>query len=305
VAHVDDYEVPAAPLQQLLQGCPSLAHLSFKATAVHQDALEVILTHGTNITSLVASNLAPDSSIAGRTVAWRNLVLVNEDWPTVLHLANLPLQTVTSLQLSQDPVAGLGDLELPISSVPSDQLPGLLLQATTNLGGCPAWQSKPAAQIALYDDSPIDDDDTPATICFDTEQGLQLMHALAPLGGPHVKACVLNMDGCSIELGRAEVAALAQSLGKGLMSLRLSHCSLEAGFWGALHDALPSLQLLVLEEQVTCSAADVGIFCGRRCASGRPFLLRMSDAVYEPCEGDELQQGLVAQGLTRMKLRKC
>jgi hypothetical protein len=92
VDHSDDFEVPAPHVQQLIEACPSLAHLNFQATTVQQDAQDVLLTHGTNINSLRAHRVEPDSSIAGRQVSWRKLFLT-DDYPTALHLANLPLQS--------------------------------------------------------------------------------------------------------------------------------------------------------------------------------------------------------------------
>jgi hypothetical protein len=294
---------PVAQVEQLLEACPSLTHLGLDYTRVEQDSLDAILTYGTNITSLNASRIEPDCSIAGREVSWRKLVLTDCYCLTTQHLANLPLQSVTSLQLGEDPDATLARLELPTRSVPAADLPGLLLEATTNLAKCPAWRSEPQPWVLLYGDPSDDVDDPPATTSFNPEQLLQLIQALAPLGGPHVAAFQLSIEGLSLQLGRAEVAALAQSLGKGLRKLELSHCNLTAGFWAALDDALPSLQYLTLREQVNCSAANVGIYCGKRSSANR-LVLRMSPGVYQLCQGDELHQGLNAQGLGHITVRK-
>jgi hypothetical protein len=296
---------PAAQVQQLLKACPSLTHLNLQDAHVQQDTLDVLLAHGTNITSLRALTIQPYTSIATREVPWRQLVLTDDTYPTVLHLANLPLQSVTSLQLFSDPDAKLGLLVLPTGSVPAAQLPGLLLQATTNLARCPAWQRKPESQLALGDELEIDDgeddgDDDDQDDEFTQDQRLELFQALAPLSGPHVRHLVLGIKGLRVELGKAEVAALAQGLGKGLPVLWLRHCTLAASFWAALDDALPSLMFLALDSRVKFSATNVGIYCGRR-ATGSRLVLGMSPRVYQLC-GHELQQGLDAQGLTHISV---
>jgi hypothetical protein len=296
-------DVPEAPLQQLLEACPSLTHLGFDNTCVQQNVLDVLLTHGTNITSLTASCIKPNSSIAAREVSWRKLVLTNDDHPTALHLANLPLQSVTSLQLSEDPDAGLGRLELPISSVPSDQLPGLLLQATSNLARCPAWRSKPESWVTLVGDPDFDDEDGDDVRFLTPDQRLGLLQALAPLHGPHVGGFELGIKGFDVTLGTAEVMALAESLGQGLVELKLSHVTLSAGFWAALDHALPALHTLTLDEQVGCCPVEVGIFCGRR-DPGRRTTLKLGRGVYKLCGGSRFKEGLKVQGLSHVKVRK-
>jgi hypothetical protein len=148
-----DKEAPAGRVQHLLEALPSLTHLGLDSARVQQEALDVILTHGTRKTSLRAGSINPSTSMAGRQVSWRGLVLTDGKHPSKLHLANLPLQSVTSLQLSSD--AWLGSLELPTHSVQAADLPGLLLQATTNLAGCPAWRSAPDSWVTLQDDSSL------------------------------------------------------------------------------------------------------------------------------------------------------
>jgi hypothetical protein len=143
----------------------------------------------------------------------------------------------------------------------------------------------------------------PATVSFNPEQRLQLFRALAPLCGPHIEAFQLSIEGFNVELGRTEVAALAQSLGRGLEALRLGYVTLTAGFWAAVDKALPSLHTLALEEQVTCSAADIGTFCRERTATGY-FNLHLSPVWYQLCGGDEFQQGLRAQGLSHISVHK-
>jgi Leucine-rich repeat (LRR) protein len=300
VSKLEELNAPAAQVQQLLEACPSLTHLNLQNTCIQQDTVDVLLAHGTSITSLSAYRIQPSTSIADRQVSWRKLVLTDEDHPTVQHLANLPLQSLTSLQLSVDPDVRLGLLELPTSSVPAADLPGLLLQATTNLAKCPAWRSKPDPWLMLRDDSV---DEPPADASFTPEQRLQLFQALAPLGGPHVRIFALYIEGFDMELGRAEVAALGQSFGKGLEELQLSHVTLAAGFWAALDNALPSLKGLVLEEEVTCSAADIGIYCGRRTTASR-FVVLMSPSIYKRCGGQQLRKGLQAQGLSHISVHK-
>jgi hypothetical protein len=302
VDHTGELFAPAAQVEQLLKACPSLTHLGFNSARVQQDALDAILTYGTNITSLSAYRMEPDSSIADRQASWRKLVLTDDDYPTALHLADLPLQSVTSLQFSEDEETTLDRLELPITWVSADQLPGLLLRATTNLARCPVWRSKPESCLTLCDDSSYDAEHPPSPASFTPEQRVQLFQALAPVGGPHVKVFALSIEGFNVQLGREEVTALAQSLGKGLLALRLGHCTLAAGFWASLDDALPSLQCLTLEEHVICSAADIGIYCAKR-PSARRLLFQMSPFTYQLYGGDLLRQSLRAQKLTHIRVR--
>jgi hypothetical protein len=296
----DEIAAPAAQLHQLLKACPSLTELDLGNTAVQQDALYELLWYGTSITSLTTASIRPDSSFAGRQVPWRKLFLVDDDYPTALHLANLPLQLITSLHMTGYPEPWLGLLTLPTSSVPAEQLPGLLLQATTNLAKCPAWHSKPESQLLLGGDSA---GGPPAYASFNPAQRLQLFQALAPLGGPHVESFELNIEGIGVELGRAEVAALAQSLGKGLVELRLTHVSLAADFWAALDESLPSLHTLALGEQVLCFPMELGIFCARR-PPGRQFTLELSRSLYNQCEGRNFEGDLQAQGVSHVKVRE-
>jgi hypothetical protein len=147
------------------------------------------------------------------------------------------------------------------------------------------------------------DGEPPAPVSFNPEQLLQLLQAVAPLGGPHVETFQLSIKGSKLELGMAEVEALGQSLGKGLRGLTLGHCTLTAGFWEALGKALPSLHTLILVDQVQCRAADVSIFCRKRVTAGR-FVLWLSPVLYKRCGGDRLQQGLKAQGVSNVTVRK-
>jgi hypothetical protein len=112
----------------------------------------------------------------------------------------------------------------------------------------------------------------------------------------------LGIDDINVELGQAEVAALAQCLGKGVELLTLSHCTLTAGFWAALEQALPSLHTLALLEQVRCRAAQVVNFCKKRVSAGG-FVLRLSPGLYKRCGGEGFKQDLRTQGLSHISVR--
>jgi hypothetical protein len=137
----------AAQAKHLLTSCPSLACLDLDYMDISQDVLEVILTHGTHITSFRAHTIQSDVSFADRPCSCRSLRIAGtQHYASVLHWAHLPLKGVTELQIWDEAhdggfTGGLGLLQLPFSSIDLDQLPQKLREATINLAACPAWQA--------------------------------------------------------------------------------------------------------------------------------------------------------------------
>jgi hypothetical protein len=271
---------------------------------ISQDALEVILTYGTRITSLRAFTIRAHTSFADRQCGWKRLGLAAvEYYPTVLHWANLPLKGLEDLEI-WDPChdGSLAALQLPLSSMHPDQLAALLLQATTNLAASPAWQADPESCIALYFDP---SGGTAHSIRFTPQQRIQLLEALAPLGGPHVTKFESYIMGAVFEWGRPELQALGHSLNSSQLSeLELSYCHLAAEFWSALDEVLPSLATLCLNTLVACSAADVAGYCSQRKDGLPPLTLRLGDDVYQELlhavGGAELQAALTSQGASHV-----
>jgi hypothetical protein len=284
----DTHSFSSDELQDLLTSCPLLTSLDMRNLDISHDELEVLLTYGTNITTLSVYAFRTDVSFADRQCSWKCLH-TSQYYPTVLHWAVLPLKRVKELNNNCD----LGTLHLPLPTVEPDQLATILRQATTNLAACPAWQADPASILALYaypSDTPLE------TLVFTPAQRIQLLEALAPLGGPHISRLTARIMDAVFQWGRPELQALGLSLKSGQLStLELDHCLLTADFWAALDEALPSLSSLFLCEDVECSAADVAGYCSKR-KEGHPFTLNLSDAVYTAVGGTDLQAALIARG---------
>jgi hypothetical protein len=191
--------------------------------------------------------------------------------PTVLHLANLPLKGVTSLEYSEaywGATPRLGTLQLPLYSRQVEDMPRLLHQAATNLAACPAWKAEPQGTISLEGDPTDTHPSAHNTVYFPDHQCIQLLQSLAPLGGPHVRVFKGNIWGAQFRWGRAEVQALAGSLRSDRVTrLALDHCFLAGDFCAALDESLPALKTLQLGKDVTYGYLDIGrrfvIFCTR------------------------------------------
>jgi hypothetical protein len=304
VGHEDGEGPTAAQLAALLAACPALTVLNLELAWLDDEGLEVLLTHGSNITSLNLSSFELQSSFAERACRWKTVKLGLAD---ALVLARLPLRTVTQLTIGS-PNSPL-ELDLPLGEVPDAQLPAILHQAATNMASCPAWQAGSKSQISLLGyPGPIPKPEDTLTV-FDGEQRIQLFEALAPLGGPAVKEVEVSIKGATFQWGRPEVQALARSLGGQVTSLLLSYCSLQSDFWVALDECFPALTSLHMELRVTCSAPHVALFCGAR-AAGRPFTLRLKatadfwgvEGVYSAVQGEQLQAGLEAMGMAHVSV---
>jgi hypothetical protein len=138
--------------------------------------------------------------------------------------------------------------------------------------------------------------DTEDAIEFSPQQRIQLLEALAPLGGTHVSSFAGCIKDAEFEWGRAEVEAMARSLGgKEITRLELSHCTLATDFWAALDEFLPSLKTLRLQKDVKCPALDLAIFCTKR--GQCPFTLELAQPIYIEVGGAQLAGSLRAQGV--------
>jgi hypothetical protein len=296
----DDAETPtAAQLAHVLAACPLVTSLSLTDTVLNDQGLEAVLTHGPNITKLVARSITTEASFAERACKWESLYVQGDNHPSVLTLARLPLRTVTELSawggfLFQLPL----ELQLPVSRMPAEQLPAILRQAATNMASCPAWPAGFHGSISLKGD-PVFSNMT----VFDSQQRTQLIEALKPLGGPAVKEVEVSIGSASFQWGRPEVQALARSLGGQVTSLQLGDCSLSADFWMALEECFPALRSLYLKKDVTCSAPDVAMFCSTRPADRR-FTMDLTADVYDAVSGEQLQASLAARGMTHVKLMR-
>jgi hypothetical protein len=293
----------SALFKHLLTSCPSLTDLDLNHLRINQGALEVLLTHGTSITSMKAFTFQTDVSFAERSCSWKSLGVAGiEHHASVLHWAHLPLKGLKDLEIWDGAHGGgLGTFQLPFDSMPVDQLPRKLHQATTNLAACPAWRAAPDSCIHLAGDpnGPFEDIHS-----FTPQQRIQLLEALAPVGGPHVKEVTISMRGATFLWDDPEVQALGRSLySPHLSTLGLAHCTLLVGFWAALGNALPSLTTLKLYGTATCSASDIAVFCSKR-RPGHQFSLVLSKKLYQAVSGAELQASLAGQGMAHVEIKQ-
>jgi hypothetical protein len=288
----------AEAVRHFLTSCPCLTHLDLPSVELSEGVVDAILTHGTSVVHLAAGALVTTTNYSGQPSNLQSLSLLSGASSPVLQFANLPLGGVTQLELWCGLCNTLAQLQLPTSSVPADQLPGILQRATSNLAACPAWQAKPGQCISLQGDVGEENEYTH----LNAGAQMQLLEALAPLGGPHVR----KFQGCvaesSLYWGRPEVEALGRSLNSTeLRVVELSDCTLAADFWAALEDVVPSLEILRLHDGVTCSASDLAVLCSRRQA-GRPFSLILAPDLYEEYNGAALQDSLSAQRVTHVSV---
>jgi hypothetical protein len=146
-----NHDLPASALEQLFRACPSITHFYSQHGSNDQAGLDVLLAHGTNITSLVVRQIDAQVNRSDAQCRWSRLFL--GDYPTLLAIANLPLKTVQQLQLQLHLNHLMGQfglvLQLPVGTCPQDQLPAVLRQAASNLASCPAWQQPPSQQDSI------------------------------------------------------------------------------------------------------------------------------------------------------------
>jgi hypothetical protein len=228
-------------LRQVLTSCTALTQLTLTCRRVDDQGLGVLLTHGTSITDLTLGTASLKTSKADRACSWRKLVLHRG---TLQEYAYLPLKSVQQLQRVEDgDQATLGKFALP-HDTPAAQLPDLLHQATTNLASCPAWTSAPPSELQLVG-SPQD---------LTSAQRVQLLQALAPVAGRHVSKLVLHVK---MELGPAEVEAIASNFAGSLTSLHLDLVTLHDSFWRPLTQHFHSLQELWLGNNIKANVISV------------------------------------------------
>jgi hypothetical protein len=139
---------------------------------------------------------------------------------------------------------------------------------------------------------------------FSDEQRVQLLEALAPIGGPHIQHFRASMHGTVFDWGRAELQALARSLNSSQLSMvTLDDCHLTVGFWAALEEVLPALDTLTLWGNAECSATDIAVFCSRW-RQGHQLTLELCKPLYEAVNGAELQASLAGQGMPHVKIKQ-
>jgi hypothetical protein len=245
-------------LQRVLTSCTGLTQLTL-TLGVDDQGLGVLLTHGTSITDLMLGNTSLTTSKADWACSWRKLTLCDG---VLKEFAYLPLRTVQELQVrplrlwAHETLEPLVGLSLP-KGIPTAQLPDLLHQATTNLASCPAWAEALPSELRL----------SGAAEYLDSAQGLQLLQALAPVAGRHVSKLFLDLK---MDLGQAEVEALADALAGSLTHLHLNSATLHATFWRSLAQHFPNLQELYLDSNLRAAAMDLAVYLAMLSSKGQP-----------------------------------
>jgi hypothetical protein len=294
----------AAQFKHLLTSCPSLTYLDLNNMRISQDVLEVLLTYGTKITTLKAFNCEPEVSFADRPCSWKSLQMFENAFQhhaSVLHWAHLPLKGLTELDARGADDHWLGTFQIPFNSIDLDQLPQKLRAATTNLAACPAWHAPLDSSCIRLEGDPAGP--WAAIHIFSAEQRIQLLEALAPVGGPHVESFAAVMHGAAFVWDRPELLALGRSLNsKRLSSVELDDCTLTAGFWAALEEVVPALSHLTLYSYATCSASDIAGYCKRR--QSHQLELELGKELWQAVDGAALQASLVGQGISHVDIKQ-
>jgi hypothetical protein len=170
---------------------------------IGKESMKVLLTHGTHLTSISAGAMCPGTSVATKQCKWKELTLSSVAHSSVEHLAYLPLHSVTKLTLGYTKAYGLGVIELPLLSVSPRRMPALVRQAATNLAACPAWKNKPSEDIHIWGDPRANH--TRLRKRFTPQQLMQLLEALTPLSGSHLRELSVCIEGITVKLGQAEM----------------------------------------------------------------------------------------------------
>jgi hypothetical protein len=214
---------------------------------IDDQGLYMLLTQGTSITDLTLGYTCFTTSMAGWPSSWRKLTLSGA---TLQEFAYLPLHSVQCLQ------GPLGKLCIP-TDIPAAQLPGLLLQATSNLASSPAWVKAPPPQLELCGRS---------IQVLSSTQCQELLKGLAPVAGSHVHTLKLDLN---MQLGGAAVEALADSLWPSVTSLHLGGAGgkLLGRAWEPLAQHFPNLRRLCLKD-IKADVSDLELYLTMVLAKG-------------------------------------
>jgi hypothetical protein len=291
-------------LKQLLTSCPRLTSLDLRDAEVGRDSLEVLLQYGTNLTSLGCRRFFPRGNMTGYPCKWQTLRFHDREGPCLGALAYLPLNTVQSCQLPT-----CLELRLPVATVPLSEVPSLLLQATTNLAACPAWQAGASTSVRVTHQQEEFSSTGVQThqAVFTEQQRVLLLEAVAPLLNNSASSLELSFPAFASKftVALAEVQGLGQHLKHPLKALKFASLALENGVWEALGVALPDLQTLTLHQckVMRNPVEDLQLFdyLSSRPA-GQPFTLRLDANLYNIYEGGSLQRNLHSKGHTHVNV---
>jgi hypothetical protein len=254
---VEDYRggaasPPAPVLRHMLQSCTTLTSLYLRHSTINQQGLDVLLQHGTCITTLAVASFDLSASRSGKACSWESLEMKmgTLDGPFLKQIAYLPLRNLHTISLPEDaedeehPADSLHFPVVLLSKVTRAEQRNLLRAAAVDLAASKVWQDRPATSMTLVG-SRGDNSCLGEVVC-----------ALAPLGGNHIKALAItgsdrDRHRTEIQLNKADVEALVTSLGSAMTSIYLDHCKLSSDVWPALARRLPAVTELSLGERVT------------------------------------------------------
>jgi hypothetical protein len=278
----------------------------------NQPVLNVILTHGSHITSLRLGQLSlsesrPAAATAAAAAACTPKRLEWIGGEDIREWAHLPLHSVELLEVREVDEGDTKLAALPVSkagnrlfafpfqganAAPEDLL-GLLRQAATNLAGCPAWRaSQPPPPIELF-----------TSDARSAGTGAQLLRAVAPMMGG-VTSVHISLD--RLTLGGAEVEALGSSSSSTLTRLTIWEAYVQRSFWPAVWRHLPALRTLAITVEwcrlASETATDVALFCSR---APHPFTLLLSEDILAHVQSLPLMSSCRLWGTPEVTIRKA
>jgi hypothetical protein len=235
-------------LSQLLTSCPLLTTLSMEEVVLDQAGLDLLLAHP-HIVNVALLSIAATESRVDSPCSWQTLRLANEfDIRTV---AYAPLHSL------KEPLS-CGALLLP-PDVPSDQLPQLLLKATTRIAEHTHLFSSPAYSFVLCDFVT----QLASYRCAQwfvavqrafspTAQSalLDALEKLAAIWNPKellFRFCCRASRLPRLSIGKPDLEALHRTWGSRITHLGFQGVSLSPGFFPALETCLPKLETVGLE----------------------------------------------------------
>jgi hypothetical protein len=276
----------AQDLQLLLTSLTSLTSLSL-GTRLQAAEVLTLLRYGTHITSLSIHSMELDYCLPEQQCSWRELRL-GDYFPNVLTLANLVNILKDSVEVSFTGYSrAAARLELPLTTVPTPQVPALLHKAAAVIACNQSWKQEPEPLLSL-DGTEYDGSVQPH---FTAATRLQLLQALAPLRHAGIRMLHLHGFSCEFEMGAPEVEALSTSIGSDIKSMLLGSggkVTLSPTFWPALRSHFPALRDVWLGKHSdgAVHTSDLVSFCKD---APHPFTLGLHNNICDAAGRQELQ----------------
>jgi hypothetical protein len=291
-----DLRLEPEHLRQIFATSSQLRSLTINFTQLRQQEVDVILAHGTQLTSLTIAGLCPTEDRSQSACTWKELI-IREESPQPLLLANMPLHSLDRLCIgrafslpAQRPV-----LKVPIvwHQHPEQllQVANLLCRALTNLERCPAWQqSGPCVELYLTD-----------LYARHSMSAAQLNRLFGALAGLVSKGLHLSIYASKLVMDGVAVQELSTAVGNRLIGLTLVACQLRAKFWPAMWAQLPRLQQLSLDGEDVSARLTARTLVSYCKAATHPLQLELSQDWCSKLGGvDKLQQQLQQSGVTQV-----